>query len=62
MESRCARRRLVPMSRASEWVKSALFIALAPIYLPILLSLCVVLGVGIYIEDKVKEVRHGRRG
>lgn len=62
MESRCARRRLVPMSRASEWVKSALFIVLAPIYLPILLSLCVVLGVGIYIEDKVKEARRGRRG
>ena len=50
------------MSRASERVKSALFIVLAPVYLPILLSLCVVLGVGIYIEDKVKEERRGRRG
>ena len=42
------------MSRASERVKSALFVVLAPIYLPILLSLCVVLGVGIYVEDRVR--------
>lgn len=54
MASRCARRRLVPMSRASERVKSALFVVLAPVYLPILLSLCVVLGVGIYVEDRVR--------
>lgn len=50
------------MSRASERVKSALFVVLAPVYLPILLLLCVVLGVGIYVEDKVKEARRGRRG
>ena len=50
------------MSRASERVKSALFVVLAPVYLPILLLLCVVLGVGIYVEDKGKEARRGRRG
>ena len=56
MESRCARRRLVPMSKSSERIKTVLFVVLAPIYLPILLSMCAVIGAGIYIEDRVRGV------
>ncbi len=42
------------MSKSSERIKTVLFVVLAPIYLPILLSMCAVIGAGIYIEDRVR--------